>query len=119
MPTQLSCHSRRSFPRREVVDGADIVKTAARDVVTAGRVCACHHPRGPQRDGVHFVGGVCVPDDELAILRRGDEVSAICRPVHGIDFGEMAFEGALGLHRQPGQLFCALSRDIAHCIGVW
>lgn len=42
-------------------------------------------------------------------------MSPVGGPVHRIDLGEMAFECSLGLHRQPGQLLCTLSRDIAHC----
>lgn len=37
-----------------------------------------------------FVGGVGVPNDELAVLGGGDEVSPIGRPVHGVDLGEMS-----------------------------
>ena len=42
-------------------------------------------------------------------------MSAIGGPMHSIDLGEMAFERPFGLHRQPRQLLCSLSRDIAHC----
>jgi len=66
---------------------------------------------------VDFVGGVGVPDDELAILRRGHQMSSVGGPVHGVDLGQVAFECAFGLHRQPRQLFCPLSRDITHCLG--
>lgn len=52
----------------EVVDGADVVETAARDVVSARGVGARHDPRRPQRDGVHLVCCVGIPDDELSVL---------------------------------------------------
>lgn len=52
----------------EVVNGADIVEATTSDVVAAGGVGAGHDPRGSQGDGVDFVGGVGIPDDELAIL---------------------------------------------------
>lgn len=45
-----------------------------------------------------FVGGVCVPDDELAVLRCRNEMSAVGRPVHGINLGQVAFQGALSFH---------------------
>lgn len=45
-----------------------------------------------------FVCGVCIPDDELAVLRCRDEVSPVGGPVHGIDFGEMSLERAFRLH---------------------
>jgi hypothetical protein len=61
-----------------------------------------------------LVGGVCVPDDQLAVLRGGDQVSAVSRPMHGVDLGKMAFERPLGFHRQSRELLCSLSRDIAH-----
>ena len=42
-------------------------------------------------------------------------MSAVGGPMHGIDLGKVAFQCPLGLHRQPRQLFCPLSRNIAHC----
>lgn len=83
----------------EVVYGADVVEATAGDKVARGGVGAGHDPRGAEGDGVDLVGGVGVPDDELAVLRGRDEVPAIGRPVHGINLGEMALEGALGLHQ--------------------
>ena len=61
-----------------------------------------------------FVRGVGVPDNQLAVLRGGHQVSPVSRPMHSVDFGQMAFECSLGLHGEPGELFCALSRDITH-----
>lgn len=55
-----------------------------------------------------------VPDDELAVLRRGDEMAAIGGPVHGVDFGEVTFEGALGLEVESGKLFCSLAGHLAY-----
>lgn len=62
-----------------------------------------------------FVSSVGIPDDELAVLRRGNEVSAVCRPVHGVDLGQVTLQGPLGLHRQPRQLLNTLAGDIANC----
>lgn len=52
----------------EIIDGADIVEATASNVVTTGGVGAGHDPRRAQGDGVDFIGGVGIPDDELAIL---------------------------------------------------
>lgn len=46
-----------------------------------------------------FVGGVGVPDDELAVLRCRDEVSSVCRPMHGVNLGQVTLERPLGLHQ--------------------
>lgn len=64
---------------------------------------------------MNLVCRVGVPDDELAVLGGGDEVSAVRRPVHGVDLGQMALEGALRLHRQARQRLDPLLRDIADC----
>ena len=37
----------------------------------------------------HLVGGVTVPDYQLPVLRGRDQVPAVTRPVHGVDFGQM------------------------------
>jgi len=83
----------------EIVDGADVVETTAGHVVAAGGVGARHDPRGTERDGVHLVGGVGIPDDQLSILRRRHEVSPVGGPVHGIDLCEMALQCPLGFHQ--------------------
>ena len=55
---------------------ADVVQTAAGHEVAGGRVGAGHHPGGPQRDGMHLVGGVAVPYDQLTVLGCRHEVPA-------------------------------------------
>lgn len=57
------------------VDGTDIVETSAGDEAPRGRVGAGHDPGGAQRDGVHLVGAVAVPDDQLAVLGGGNKIS--------------------------------------------
>lgn len=104
-----------AFSRRQVVDGADVIEPTAGYVVAGGRVGAGHDPRRPQGDGVDLVRCVGVPDDELAVLRGGDKVSAVGRPVHGVDLGEMALEGALCLHRKARQGLDAVAGHIADC----
>lgn len=98
VPGEFPSNTGRAFPSREVVDGADVVKTTAGDEIAAGGVGAGHDPGGAQGDGVHLVGRVGVPDDELAVLRCGDQVPPVGGPVHSVDLGQMAFEGALRLH---------------------
>lgn len=63
-----------------------------------------------------LVGGVCVPDDELAVLRGRDEMSSVGGPVHGVDLCKMALEGALGLHGQARESLDSLLSDIADWI---
>jgi hypothetical protein len=64
---------------------------------------------------VDLVCSVGIPNDQLAVLRRGYQMSPVGRPMHGVDFGEMAFEGAFRFHAQPRQLLGSLARDISHC----
>jgi hypothetical protein len=87
----------------EVVDRADVVETAAGDEVTGGGVRARHDPARAERDRVHLVGGVRVPDDELAVLRRGDEVAAVSGPVHGVDLGQVAAQCPARPHHDAGK----------------
>ena len=58
---------------------------------------------------------VGVPDDELAVLRGRDEVSAVGGPVHGVDLCQMALEGALRLHCEARQGLDTVTGDIADC----
>lgn len=87
MPGQLTGHPSGTVMGGEVVDRADVVETAAGDIVAAGSVRASHDPRGAQRNGMDLVGGVGIPDDELAVLRCRDQVAPIRRPMHGIYLG--------------------------------
>lgn len=114
---QLARDACWAFAGGEVVDGADVVEATAGDVVARGRVGAGHDPRGAQGDGVDLVGCVCVPDDELSVLRGRDEMPSVRGPVHGVDFGEMALEGALRLHGEARQSLDAVSSNIADWTG--
>lgn len=78
MAGKLSCDAGGAISGREVVNGANVVKTTAGDVVSAGGIGTGHDPRRSQRDGVDLVGSVGVPDDELAILRGRDEMPSVC-----------------------------------------
>ena len=58
-------------------------------VVATGGVGAGHDPGGPQGNGVHLVGRVGVPHDQLAVLAGGHEVPAVRGPVHGVYLGQV------------------------------
>ena len=97
---QLTSHPSRAIPILiQVVNGANIVQTTARNVVSAWCVGASHDPGRPKRNCVDFVGGVSIPDDELAVLRGGNEMPSVSRPMHGVDLGQMALQRPLGLHQ--------------------
>lgn len=66
---ELARDASGTFARRQVVDGANVVETTAGHVVSAGRIGTSHDPGRAQGNGVDFVGGVGVPDDELSVLR--------------------------------------------------
>jgi len=98
---------------RELVEGADVVETTASDVVTSGGESAGHDPRGTERDSVELVGGPSVPDQELAVLRSGDELLLddslrIRSPVHGIDLTEVTLEDTTGLELEVGTVVTSL-----------
>ena len=46
-----------------------VVKATAGHITAGGGVGTSHHPAGSERDGVHFVGRVRIPHDQLAVLR--------------------------------------------------
>lgn len=85
----------------QVVNRANVVESTASDKVTARGIGARHDPRRPEGDGVDLVGRVGVPDDELAVLRGGHEVTLVLGPVHGVDFGEVTLEGSSRSHGYP------------------
>lgn len=114
MTGKFTGDSCRTFSRREVVYGADVVEATTSDVVARGRVGASHDPRAPQRDRMDFIRGVGVPDDQLAVLRRRHEMSSVGGPMHGVDFRKVTFECSLGPKVETRQWFCTLSGDFAH-----
>lgn len=96
-----------------LVDGAEVVQaTAGNQAVLRLFKGAGHHPGGPERNRLQLVGGVAVPDDELAVLRGGDEVGVVAAPVHCVDLAEVTSQvpadlevgaelpdGAVAVHR--------------------
>lgn len=100
----LDLPARRARPRSaQGVDGADVVEATAGDEVPRGGIGGGHDPGGAEWDGVDLVGGVGVPDDELAVLGGGDDVAGVGGPVEGVDLGEVALERAAGLEGDAGE----------------
>lgn len=112
---QLARDTGRPLAGRQVVDRANVIQTATGDIVSTRGVGASHHPRRPQWDRVNFVGGVGVPDNELSILRGGNEVTAVSRPVHGVNLGQMALECPAWLHPDPGQSLGLVLCNLTDC----
>lgn len=112
---QFARNAGGAFAGGKIVDGTDVVQTTTGDVVSTGSVCARHDPRGPQWDGVNFVCGVGVPDDEFAVLRGGDEMATVGRPVHSVNLGQMTLQRPPGLHSDPRQRVGLVLRDLANC----
>ena len=82
----------------ERVNGTYVVQTSASNELARWRVGTGHDPRRSERDGVDLVGGVGIPDNELAILRCGDDMSVVGRPMHSVDLGKMTFESTTDSH---------------------
>lgn len=62
-----------------------------------------------------LVGCVGIPDDQLSILRGGDQMTAIGRPVHSVNLGQVALERATGLHSNSGEGIGLVGCDLADC----
>ena len=60
-----------------------------------------------------LIRSVGIPDDKLSILRSRDEMTSVGRPVHSVDFGEMALERPTGLHSDARQSVSLVLRDLA------
>lgn len=65
---EFTRHLDGAFSRSEIVDRAHVVETSAGDQVAGRCVSTCHDPRRPQRDGIHLVGCVSIPNNQLAVL---------------------------------------------------
>lgn len=65
---QFAGHADVALAVLEAVDRADVVQAAARDEAAGRGIGTGHDPRGAQRNGVHFISGVRVPDNQLAVL---------------------------------------------------
>jgi len=127
MTGELTGDTGRTFPGGEVVDGADVVETTASNVIAARGIGASHHPGGTERNRMNLVGRVGVPDDELTVLGGGDQMSTVGRPVHRIDFRQMALQNATRFHVDLRQRVGIALSDSADCnlgqpasrTGIW
>ena len=76
----------------ELVDGAEVVESSACDEVAFGGFeGAGHDPGRAEGNGLELDVLHGRPDDEFAILRGGDEVGGVSRPVHGVDLSKVTF----------------------------
>ena len=85
----------------QVVNRTDVVEATAGDEVSGGGVGTSHDPTRSQGNGMDFVCCVGIPDDEFTVLRGGHEVPTVVRPVHGVNFGQMAPECPPWAHHNP------------------
>ena len=82
----------------ELVDGAKVVQASARDhVVDRGLKRAGHDPGGSEGNGLDLVGGHGVPNDQLTVLGRGNELGGVSSPVHCINLTEVTLEDPASL----------------------
>ena len=98
MAGKLASDTGRTIARREIVDRTDIVEAPASHIIATGSIGASHHPRGAEGNGMDFIRGVGIPDDELAVLRGGNQVSPVSGPMHGIYLRQMALKNTPRLH---------------------
>ena len=122
MSWQLPAHPHVALPGVETVDAADVVQAPARHVVTTGSIGAGHHPGAAEWDGVHLVGAVAVPHDQLPVLRGRDQVPAVRGPVHGVDLGQVTSQSLPRPHLDPPDLLhrsdCVLQSCVAFLFSV-
>ena len=62
-----------------------------------------------------FVCGVGIPDDELSVLRSGDEMSSVRRPVHSVNLCKVTFQSSFCLDAYSRDGLGLLLCDVAHC----
>lgn len=91
------------------VHGHLVVQATASDEVSGRRVRTGHHPGGGHRDGVLLVRRERIPDNQLAVLRRTDDVSFVRRPVRTQHLCLVALQHASGLDVQVGYHFETVS----------
>ena len=86
----------------QIEDRANVVQTTTGNKVTRGRVADSHHPGRTKGDGVDLVGRDSVPNQQLSVLRGGNNVFVIIRPVQSIDLGQVTLQGPTDLHLALG-----------------
>ena len=67
---------------------------------------------------MNLVGCVGIPDDQLSILRGGDQMTAVGGPVHSVNLGQVALKRATGLHSNSGEGVGLVGCDLADCTRV-
>jgi len=100
----------------QVVDGAGVVETAACYKIATWGVGAGHDPGRSHGDDTLLVGREGVPHEQLSVLRCRNDVPLVARPMHGVDFVQMALQLPPLLHYAAGKrlhIFC----EVAHCVG--
>jgi len=97
VPTQFSRNLGRvlstDFPNR-----TDVIQSSRSDEVSRRRITASHHPIRWKIDRVHLETGDRIPNDEFSVLGRRRQGRAFLGPLHGIDLGQMTFQGATETH---------------------
>jgi len=103
----------------QAIDGAEVIEAAARHEVARGRIGASHDPRRAQGNGMDFIGGESVPNNELSVLRGRDQMArVVAGPVHGVDLAEVALQNATLLHANRHLLHVAPTGSIGQGIAM-
>ena len=113
---QFSGDANVSFAILEAVNRTDVVQATTGYKATRWRVSTRHDPRRAQGNGVDFVGGVRVPDNQLSILTGRHQISRVTAPVHSIDLGQVASQCAPGPHLDSSNRFQAGRRLHQACV---
>eukprot|EP00053_Salpingoeca_punica_P013475 m.121821 g.121821 ORF g.121821 m.121821 type:complete len:464 (-) comp16210_c0_seq1:216-1607(-) len=92
---------------RDLPDGAAVVEAARGNEGARGRIGTGHDPHRAQLEGLHLVVGKGVPDNELAVLGRADEMLRIRAPGRVVDLAGMR----LPLAHEP-----QLDRGVLHLL---
>lgn len=53
----------------QIVDRAYVVETSTSDEISRRGISASHDPARSKWNGMDFVGGVCIPNDQFSVLR--------------------------------------------------
>lgn len=118
MSGQFPAHPHISFPGIETVDTANVVQSSAGHIVAAGSVGAGHDPGGAEGDGVHLVGAVAVPHNQLAVLAGRHQVPRVRGPVHGVDLGQVTPQRLPRPHLYPPDHLNLLRGRIKACVAL-
>jgi hypothetical protein len=87
-----------SLSAMQIVDGAYVVETSTSDEISRWGISASHDPARSKWNGMDFVGGVRIPNDQFSVLRCGDEMSFVGGPMHCVYFGKVTPQSATWPH---------------------